>query len=163
MMCLSNGPTRFFVLFGLGLTIGTTTAIAQAQSSTAKPKPVPVESCHVELIDTLDLAAPVPGVLEFVTPEVGDEVSAGQLVVGLDADVVKAQKAVAVKESQNDVEKRYSVKAAEVADIEYRKALEANHYLKDTVAKVEVERLKLAAERRICKSSRPNTQSPSRR
>jgi multidrug efflux pump subunit AcrA (membrane-fusion protein) len=145
MMCLSNAPTRFFLLFGLGLTIGTTNAIAQAQSSPGKP--VTVEGCRVELIDTLDLAAPVAGVLEFVTPEVGDDVIADEPVAGLESDVMKAQKAIAVKEAQNDVEIQYARKAAELADAELRKALEANRRLANTVAQVEVERLKLASQR----------------
>ena len=144
-MSLSNSPTRFFLLFGLGLTIGTTTAIAQAQTS--KAQPVPVENCTVHLIDVRELAAPVPGVLAFVTPEEGDDVTADQLIAGLKADVLEAQKAVADKEKENDVEIRYARKAAEQADTELRKALEANRRLEDTVPQVEVDRLKLAAER----------------
>lgn len=145
MMCLSNGPARFFLLFGVGLTIGTTNAIAQAPPSSGKP--VTVERCSVQLIDSLELAAAVPGVLEMVLPEEGDEVTAEELIVGLQSDVIQAQRKIALKEAENDVEIRYARKAAELADTELRKALEANRRLRDTVAQVEVDRLRLAAER----------------
>lgn len=145
MMCLSNTPARFFLLFGLGLTIGTTNAIGQAQTSTSKP--VTVENCRVDLFDRIELAASVPGVLEFVTPEIGDEVVAEDIIVGIQADVMKAQQAVANKEKENDVEVRYAKAAYELAEAEHRKALEANQRLAGTVAQIEVERLKLAAER----------------
>ncbi len=145
MNCLSNAPARFFLLFGLGLTIGTTNAIAQAQTSASKP--ITVEKCNVSLIDAPFLAAPVPGILDFVTPEIGDDVVADQVIIGLQADVMKAQKAIAMKEKENDVEIRYAEKAADLADAEYEKALEANRRLAGTVAQIEVDRLQLAAER----------------
>lgn len=145
MLCLSNPLTRFFLLFGFGLTIGTTNAIAQAQAPSTKP--VILKDCNVDLIDAVDLSSPVPGVLEFVTPEIGDEVSADEVIIGLQADVIKAQKAIAVKEAQNEVEKEYAKAAYELAEAEHRKALEANRRLAGTVAQLEVDRLKLAAER----------------
>ena len=145
MKCLSKAPARFFLLFGLGLTIGTTNAIAQAQTSASKP--ITVQNCNVSLIDAPFLAAPVPGILDFVTPEIGDDVTAEEIIIGLQADVMKAQKAIAMKEATNDVEIRYATKAAELADAEYQKALEANRRLAGTVAQIEVDRLQLAAER----------------
>lgn len=146
MLCLSNTPTRFFLILGLALTIGTTNAIAQ--SSTSK-EPVTIKRCRILLLKDKDitLASPVPGVLDFVTPKEGDEVQAEQEVAGLQDDVVMAQRNVAKKEAENDVEKRYAVKAAEVAEAELRKAIEANRRLDNSVAAVEIERLQLAAER----------------
>ena len=46
----------------------------------------------------------------------------------------------------SDVEVRYAKKAAELADLEYQSALKANRHLQGTVATLEVERLRLAAE-----------------
>ena len=95
----------------------------------------------------VEVASGIPGVLDFVKPEEGDLVKANEQIVGLKADVVLAQKAIALKEAENDVEIRYAEKAAELADAEYEKAREANHRLKGTVAAVEIDRLRLAAER----------------
>ncbi|MCA9073152.1 MAG: efflux RND transporter periplasmic adaptor subunit, partial [Planctomycetaceae bacterium] len=95
----------------------------------------------------ITLASPVPGVLDFVTPKEGDIVQAEQEIAGLQDDVVEAQRNVAKKEAENDVEKRYAVKAAEVAEAELRKSVEANRRLRNSVAAVEIERLQLAAER----------------
>jgi multidrug efflux pump subunit AcrA (membrane-fusion protein) len=145
MMCLSNAPARFFLLFGLGLTIGTTNAIAQVQPSLTSA--ITVENCNVSLVDSAELAAAVPGVLELVAPEIGDVVVEDEVIIGLLAEVQKAQKAIAQKEATNDVEIRYAKKAAELADAEYQKALEANRRLAGTVAQIEVDRLHLAAER----------------
>ncbi len=48
--------------------------------------------------------------------------------------------------NSSDVEVRYAKKAAELADLEYEKALKANRHLKGTVSSLEVERLKLTAD-----------------
>ncbi len=144
-MDLSNRPARHFAVFALGLTIGTTGAIAQEKS--APPKSIPLDQCRIELISDVEVASGIPGVLEFVKPEEGDPVKANEQIGGLKADVVLAQKAIALKEAENDVEVRYAQKAAELADAEYAKALEANRRLDGTVAAVEIDRLRLAAER----------------
>ncbi len=144
-MSLSNLLTRYFLLFVLGITIGTTNAIAQNPPSVSKP--ITVKGCDVLLIDEVQLASGVPGVLAIVTPDEGDEVRAERVIVTLQDDVVMAQKMIAMKEAKNDVEVRYSQKAAELADAEYQKALEANRRLRGVVAAVEISRLRLAAER----------------
>ncbi len=46
----------------------------------------------------------------------------------------------------SDVEVRYAKKAAELADLEYQKAIEANRRLNGTVPQLEVNRLRLQAE-----------------
>ena len=145
LMCISNPATRLCVLFVLGITIGTTNAIAQ--NPPASGKPVEVKGCSVLLLDQVQLSSGVPGILDQMSLDEGDAVASEQVVLKLQADVIKAQKAIAVKEAKNDVEIRYARKAAELADAEYRKALEANRRLAGVVAEVEVDRLRLAAER----------------
>lgn len=145
MSRLSNAPARVFFLLTSILTIGAACPILQAQTDSRQS--VEIERCRVLLIHKVKLAASVPGVLEFVTPGEGDLVEAEQEVAGLQDDVILAQKAIALKEAENDVEKRFAVKSAEVADAEYSKAQEANRRLERVVADVEMQRLKLAAER----------------
>lgn len=178
MRFLSNPPTRFFLLSGLALTIGTTLAIWQSPTSQAESgrsravsKPattrtathtvaaisqtspsedsVTIKGCRILVIKDNDitLASPVAGVLDFVTPMEGDQVQTDQEIAVLQDDVVEAQWNVAKKEAENDVEKRYAEKAAEVAEAELRKAQEANRRLRNSVPAVEIERLQLAAER----------------
>ena len=50
-------------------------------------------------------------------------------------------------QAATDVEVRYAKKAAELADLEYQKALEANRRVKGAVSDLEIERLRLAVER----------------
>ena len=140
-----ESPGWHFAVFALALTIGTTGAIAQDKSP--PPKSISLDQCHIKLIGEVEVASGIPGVLDYVTPEEGDPVAKGEPIVGLKADVPLAQKAVALKEAQNDVEVRYAQKAAELADAEYVKAVEANRRLEGTVASVELDRLRLAAER----------------
>ncbi len=144
-MIISNRLVRHLVVLALPLAIGTTRATAQNKS--ASPKPIALDQCRIELIDEREVASGIPGVLDFVKVEEGDPVRAGEEIGGLKADVVLAQKAIALKEAQNDVEVQYAEAAAELADAEYAKSLEANRRLKGTVAEVEIERLRLAAKR----------------
>jgi multidrug efflux pump subunit AcrA (membrane-fusion protein) len=145
MMYSSNAPARFFLLFGLGLTIGTTNPIAQAQPSPTSA--ITVENCNVSLVDNAQLAAGLPGVIEKVAKEIGDDVTEKDLIVELQAEVPKAQRDIAQKEATNMVEIQYANAAYELARAEHQKALEANRRLAGTVAQIEVERLYLAAER----------------
>lgn len=61
----------------------------------------------------------------------------------------QASRKLAERESTNDIEIRYAKKASEVAQVEYQKALEANRRFAETVPKIEVRRLQLAAERAV--------------
>ena len=141
MISLSNGPVRFLLLFGLGLTIGTTNATAQ--------KPVEAKSSRVLPIEEATLSFSLPGVLEMVAPQQGSEIKEGELIISLKDEVARVQRDVAKKEADNDVEIRYAEKASEVAQAEYEKALDANRRLEYTVSTLEIERLKLAAERAL--------------
>lgn len=105
------------------------------------------KNCRVRLIDRVTLASDRPGVVDFVEPREGDVVELGAKVAALRADVARAALAVAQKKTENDIEIRFSKKAAELADVEHQKALDTNRNVGKTIPDIEVRRLKLAAEK----------------
>lgn len=111
--------------------------------------PITLNRCRIKLIDNVLLASDRAGILAFVEPEEGDSVTSGQQVAGLRDEVAVARLAITEKQAENDIEVRYAVKAAEVAEAEHEKAVEANRRVRGAVPEVEVRRLKLAAERSV--------------
>jgi len=121
-------------------------------AATSHPSATPsnvirAERGRVILADEAVLASDRPGILEFVEPEEGAEVKKGQQVAGLKDEVAAAALRVAEETAKNDIEIRYAQAAAAVAEQEYRKSLQANKRTKDAIPEVEVERLRLSAER----------------
>jgi membrane fusion protein (multidrug efflux system) len=135
----------FVFVVGCGL------AASAAEPSTANGNSgeITLEQCRIRLIDQVTLASDRMGILAFVEPDEGDRVEAGQVIAGLRDEIARATVARAQKESENDVEVRYAHKAAEVAQVEYEKAIEANQRVRGAVPDIEVRRLKLAAERSL--------------
>lgn len=118
-----------------------------AKAKSATPAPVVLTRCRIKLINKVILASGRTGILAFVEPKEGDKVVKDQQVAGLVDDVPRAAYNVAEKEASNDVEVRYAIKAAEVADAEHEAAMEGNRKLPGTVPLIEVKKLKLAGER----------------
>lgn len=105
------------------------------------------QRCRVILADEAVLASDRPGILKFVEPEEGAQVSKGQKVAALNDEVAAAAVKVAEETAKNDIEIRYAQKSAEVSDAEYRKALQANKRTAGSLPEVEVERMRLSVER----------------
>jgi membrane fusion protein, multidrug efflux system len=119
-----------------------------AADPASKPAaPIEIGRCRIKLIDQVTLASDRSGIISYVEAEEGHEVQEGQKIAGLMDEVAAANLAIAQKKSENDVEIRFSTKAAELAQAEYDKALEANKIVKNAVPDIEVRRLKLAAEK----------------
>jgi RND family efflux transporter MFP subunit len=131
----------------LGLVVAVTSAADKRPES--RSQPIELSDCRIKLIDRVTLASDRPGVIEFVAPQEGDHVKADDQIVGLKDDVVMARRAVAQREAENDIEIRYSKKAAEVAAAEYEKSLEVNEKIPNGVADIELQRLRLASEKSV--------------
>lgn len=114
---------------------------------TANQPAIEVPNCWIKFIDTVVLAAERPGVIAKVMPVEGDEVRAGQEIVVLRDEVARAQYAIAEKEASDDIEIRYARAAARVAEAAYLSAVEANRTARNAIPKVEVDKLRLDAER----------------
>jgi RND family efflux transporter MFP subunit len=120
---------------------------------------ITLTKCRVKLIHEAVLASDRPGILAFVEPKEGDRVTAKQNVAGLNDKVARAQYAVAQKRAESDIEKRYAVKAHEVAEVEHQKAVEANERFQQVLGKYrgnddklavpqsELRRLRLSADK----------------
>lgn len=120
----------------------------EAKAVSSVPR-VELARCRIRLKNQVELASDRVGILEFVEPEEGDVVESGQQIAGLQADVPKAQLAIATKEAENDIEVRYARKEAEVSKAEHLKAIQTNRISRGAVPEIDVLKLKLAAERSV--------------
>ncbi|MDB5384718.1 MAG: czcB 4 [Planctomycetaceae bacterium] len=108
---------------------------------------VMANDCHANIFDKVTIPAARGGVLGSVKYEVGQVVKAGEEVAKVKDEVAKAQFTTADTTAKNDVEIKFAEKSAEVAQVEYMKALRANAVLPNTVTDIEVLRLKLNLEK----------------
>lgn len=151
---MALGASTLALLATAGL-LPSGTAQEKPKAATARPKDAPaaksadveLDECRILLMDAVTLASDRNGVLSRTVPEEGDVVKAESVIVTLRDDVPAAALAVANAKAENDVEVRYSIAAADVAQAEHEKAEQANVKLKGTVPEVEVGRLLLAAKR----------------
>lgn len=116
--------------------------------------PVRIADCRIVLIDHVVLACDRSGILKSIEFKEGMHVQARQEVALVADDVAIANLALAERKAANDVEVRFSRKASEIAETEYRKNAEANRKAADAgkgnpVALLEVEKLRLAAEKAV--------------
>lgn len=119
-----------------------------AASKPTTPSGVVVaQRSRVILEDEATLASDRPGILGFVEPDEGDQVTAGQQVAGLKDAVAKAALAVAARTAESDVDIRYAEKAAAVAVEVLRKSEQANVQNPGNVPQVQISQLRLDAER----------------
>ena len=137
----------------LGPAIGQETDSPRGAAAKARPAGsstaslVIAQRSRVILDQEAVLASDRPGILKFVEPEEGDRVTAGQQVAGLKDEVLAAALAVATKMAESTIDVRYAEKAAGVADQELEKALLTNRLSPGNIPEVDVERLRLSAER----------------
>jgi len=124
------------------------TAPAALGAKRQTSKSIRLIDCRIKLIDRVTLASDRPGIIAFVGATEGDAVKADQQIAGLRDEVAQARRSVAEREASNDIEVRYAKKAAQVAEADHQKALEVNLKLPNGgIPDIEVQRLKLAAER----------------
>lgn len=106
-----------------------------------------VKDCRVKLIDRVILGSDRPGVLEYVEPSEGEKVKKGQEIAALKTDSLQASRKTAEMRATNDIEIRYSKKASETSNKELEINLDINKRTPGTISILELERLKLNAEK----------------
>jgi len=121
--------------------------VTGAQGNTTTAEGLVVPRCRIKLVDEATIASGRTGVLANMPVREGDLIKKDQLVAQLIDDVAKAALDVATKEAANDVEIRYAEKAAEVAQAEYEAYVQANRRNPNTYPAIEVQKMKLSAER----------------
>jgi multidrug efflux pump subunit AcrA (membrane-fusion protein) len=131
------------------IAIGLSSAVGGAEETPEPPREIHLTECRIRLSEEVVLASDRNGILKFVEPREGDTVRARQKVAGLVDDVVQAELAAAEHKASNDVEVRAGKKASELADMEYKKAKQANRSVANTVPSLEVHKLEIAAEHAV--------------
>lgn len=113
-----------------------------------------VESALVSLIEEVEVPAKVEGILATLDAREGRMVEAGALLARIeDAEVrltyerTRIEFEIARKQARNDLKVKTAKKAAEVARLELKRAVESVEKYKKSVSETELDRLRLAAER----------------
>lgn len=107
-----------------------------------------VTNCQLRAVDEVKLASERSGILDKVA-QAGTYVKAGTTVALLRDSLARASLAIAAREAANDIEVRFARKAAQVAQLNYEKTVEANRILTGTVTDFELRELRLAAEKSL--------------
>ena len=110
-----------------------------------------IPKCQIHVVDRALLATERDGVVSVVRVRVGDAVDKGAPLVELRSEIAEARLQLADERTKSDINERYSMKVREVAEQEYRTALElhAKQALNDQILrqrKLEAERSALSVE-----------------
>lgn len=108
---------------------------------------IKANDCHINIIDKVTIPAARGGVLSVVNCDVGNLIKSGDLIAKVKDEVALAQFMTAQTTASNNVEILFAEKSAEVAQVEYAKALRSNAVLPNTVTDIELRRLKLNYEK----------------
>lgn len=126
---------------------------ANLPSSSETAPVVKLSHCLVSLIDDVEVPAEKPGVLTLLAVKEGDYLAKDATIALVDdrqaknqLDSAKADHAAAAAKAESLLETEYAIATHRTADAEYKIALSANAKQPNTVAAVEAERLRLAAE-----------------
>lgn len=144
-----------FLVLGVLLTAILPAVPAEVAALPASRAAVPVQLSHclVSLIDDVEVPAQKPGVLTLLDVKEGDYLSRGGAVATIDdvpakylLESARADEAATRTKAESELQVEYAVATHRTAEAEYRIAVTANASLANTVAAVEVEKLRLAAE-----------------
>lgn len=113
------------------------------------PGEVTLPKCSVKLLYSVVLASDRPGLIAHVEPQEGDEVRKDQEIVFLKDEALVAIYSIAKQKAENDVNKRFAEKAAQVAKAAYDRMLDANRSVKSAVTQIELDQARLSWEKGI--------------
>jgi RND family efflux transporter MFP subunit len=105
--------------------------------------PIQVKGCFVKTLKEVTLGFDRPGILAKLDLQEGDLVKSGQVLANLKDDAARAALAVAELQAESDAEIIYSQLAADVAQVEHEKLVDANRLKAKTFAELEVLRARL--------------------
>jgi multidrug efflux pump subunit AcrA (membrane-fusion protein) len=122
--------------------------------------PVRLEHCLVSLIDDVEIPAPRAGVLTSAKVKEGDYAEKGTLLAQIDDEEAvfdgrsaRADAEAAKAKAENLLDTEYAAAEHATRTTEYRMALEANQKQANSIALIELERCRLAAEQARIKIS----------
>lgn len=141
------------VLSVFAFAVGVNGAEAILPSAPGSTPVVRLSHCLVSLIDDVEVPAEKPGVLIVLSVKEGDYLAKDAVIATVDdrqainqLDAAKSDHAAAAARADSLLETEYAVATHRTAEAEYKIALSANAKQPNTVAAVEAERLRLAAE-----------------
>lgn len=115
-----------------------------------------VYDCNIEPVEDVNVPATDPGVLVHQAMKLGARVEAEDVIARIDAREAESEKRIAlyerdakIKQAKNDIEIRYSKKAAEHAKAELESVLAANEGVDRAVPEPEVNKARLEAQRSV--------------
>lgn len=141
-------------VFGSLLALSAGATLPQGQPSPGPGTPpaaagqVTLAQCRVKLINDVQLASARGGILARVAAE-GSRIAAGQPVAELREELARIGLQIAEQEASSDVEIRFAEKSSEFARLKYLRALDANQRAAGTVSELELQELRLEAERAL--------------
>jgi membrane fusion protein, multidrug efflux system len=134
-------------------------ALATSRSTAQELSPgneLELTGCLIKLVDDVKLPAKEAGVLVYLGVKEGDQVQDKQVLGRVDDEEAQAKKKVAeyaltsaIKRAQDDVDIRYSQKAADKAKADYDELLETNRLQAKAVTDSDVRQAKLDWEKMI--------------
>jgi multidrug resistance efflux pump len=144
----------------MGLTVAVLLAVVAGQSAfTQQPAPrgtngFVIVDCNVALLEEVEVAAQLPGVLTALGVQEGASVKAGEVLAQIDdADArvrqqeVELQLKVSQKEASNDINVKAAVASADVADAELKESQAVNVESPGAVPLTQIRREMLTVER----------------
>lgn len=144
-------------LLAAAVSVGLLGALAgpsAAQQRRAASSVVQLEGCLVVLIEEADVPAQQAGVITEITVHEGDQVEVDQQLaqiddaqVQVDREVKEQERLIAETEASNDIDIRYAVAAAQVAEKVYELSVEANRRSPGSKPQTELQRLALEHRR----------------
>jgi membrane fusion protein, multidrug efflux system len=135
-------------LSGIGIFASAGHRASAADPSLSTPgTPIVLPDCHIKALKTARLATDRPGVIAAVVPKEGDTVSRDQDLVRLMDEVPQANWEVAKLVADDVIEVEYATKLHRVDVLEYAKSVEANNKAPGTISEIELQRLKLNADK----------------
>jgi macrolide-specific efflux system membrane fusion protein len=113
------------------------------------PGQITLASCSIKLLHSVVLATDRPGLIARVEPNEGDEVRKDQAIVFIKDEVLQATYNVAKLKAENDVNKRYALKSADVSKAILDRMLDANRSVKSAVTGIEIDRAQMEFEKAL--------------
>ncbi|WP_339612633.1 efflux RND transporter periplasmic adaptor subunit [uncultured Rubinisphaera sp.] len=119
-----------------------------AQSGTAQDRePIVIDRCVLKIRDHIEVSSTRAARIVEMKIRLGNLVQKDELIIQLDGEIAQANYYVAQQHATNNVESRYAVKANELSQKEYQRAIQLNEEIPGARSQAEIEQLRLKAER----------------
>ncbi|TWT61487.1 efflux RND transporter periplasmic adaptor subunit [Rubinisphaera italica] len=109
--------------------------------------PIVIDRCVLKIRDHIEVSSTRAARIVELKIRLGNLVQKDDLLIQLDGEIAQANFQVAQQNATNNVEFRYAVKANELSQKEYQRAIQLNEEIPGARSQAEIEQLRLKAER----------------